>query len=204
MNKEDELKKLKKEMEEDKSLPLRVGATQLVFGEGNPDAEIYFLGEGPGFHEDRLGRPFVGQAGKLLDQLIESIGFKREDVYISNVVRFRPPDNRDPLPEEIEAFRPYVDREIEIVNPKLIVTLGRFSMGKFLLDAKISQVHGKTRTVQWKGKSVIVIPMYHPAAALRSLDVMHKIREDFKIIPEMLKKTEIEKDKNKIEQMNLV
>lgn len=206
MNKKDELKKLKKEMEEDKNLPLREGATQLVFGEGNPDAEIYFLGEGPGFHEDRLGRPFVGQAGKLLDQLIESIGLKRGDVYISNVVRFRPPDNRDPLPGEIEAFRPYVDREIEIVNPKLIVTLGRFSMGKFLLDAKISQVHGKPRTVQWKGKSVIVIPMYHPAAALRSLDIMRQIREDFKIIPEMLKKIEIEKekDRNKTEQMNLV
>lgn len=206
MNKEDELKKLKKEMEEDRSLPLREGATQLVFGEGNPDAEIYFLGEGPGFHEDRLGRPFVGQAGKLLDRLIESIGLKREDVYISNVVRFRPPENRDPLPKEIEAFRPYVDREIGIVNPKLIVTLGRFSMGKFLLDAKISQVHGKPRTVQWKGKSVIVVPMYHPAAALRSLDIMRQIREDFKIIPEMLKKIEIEKekDRNKIEQMNLV
>lgn len=204
MNKEDELKKLKKEMEEDKNLPLREGATQLVFGEGNPDAEIYFLGEGPGFHEDRLGRPFVGQAGKLLDRLIESIGFKREDVYISNVVRFRPPENRDPSLEEIEAFRPYVDREIEIVNPKLIVTLGRFSMGKFLLGVKISQVHGKSKVVQWQGRTIVVVPMYHPAAALRSLDIMRQIREDFKIIPEMLKKTEIEKDRNKIEQMNLV
>lgn len=204
MNKEDELKKLKKEMEEDKNLPLREGATRLVFGEGNPDAEIYFLGEGPGFHEDKLGRPFVGQAGKLLDQLIESIGFKREDVYISNVVRFRPPENRDPSLEEIEAFRPYVDREIEIVNPKLIVTLGRFSMGKFLLGVKISQVHGKSKVVQWQGRTVVVVPMYHPAAALRSLDIMRQIREDFKIIPEMLKKTEIEKDRNKIEQMNLV
>lgn len=204
MNKKDELEKLKKEMEEDKNLPLREGATRLVFGEGNPDAEIYFLGEGPGFHEDRLGRPFVGQAGKLLGRLIESIGFKREDVYISNVVRFRPPENRDPSLEEIEAFRPYVDREIEIVNPKLIVTLGRFSMGKFLLGAKISQVHGKSKVVQWQGRTVVVVPMYHPAAALRSLDIMRQIREDFKIIPEMLKKTEIEKDRNKIEQMNLV
>lgn len=210
MNKEEGLKKLKKEMEEDKSLPLREGTTQLVFGEGNPDAEIYFLGEGPGFHEDRLGRPFVGQAGKLLDQLIESVGFKREDVYISNVVRFRPPENRDPLPAEIEAFRPYVDREIEIVNPRLIVTLGRFSMGKFLPNSKISQVHGKPRTVQWKGKSVTVIPMYHPAAALRSLDIMRQIKEDFKIIPEMLKKIdkETEKDKDKgekdTEQMDLI
>lgn len=208
MNKEEGLKKLKKEMEEDKNLPLREGATQLVFGEGNPDAEIYFLGEGPGFHEDRLGRPFVGQAGKLLDQLIESMGFKREDVYISNVVRFRPPENRDPLPAEIEAFRPYVDREIEIVNPRLIVTLGRFSMGKFLPNSKISQVHGKPRTVQWKGKSVTVIPMYHPAAALRSLDIMRQIKEDFKTIPEMFKKIDKETDKDKgekdTEQMDLI
>lgn len=206
MNKKEELQKLKKKMEDDKNLPLRDDATQLVFGEGNPDSEIYFLGEAPGFHEDRLGRPFVGQAGKLLDQLIESLGLKREEVYISNVVRFRPPENRDPLPVEIEAFRPYVDREIEIVSPKLIVTLGRFSMGKFLPNAKISQVHGKSRTINWHGKNVTVIPMYHPAAALRSLDIMRQIREDFKIIPEMLKKMETEKaqEKNKSEQMNLV
>lgn len=206
MGKKEELEKLKTEMENDKNLPLRDGATRLVFGEGNPDSEIYFLGEAPGFHEDRLGRPFVGQAGKLLDQLIESIGLGRADVYISNVVRFRPPENRDPLPEEIEAFRPYVDSEIDIVNPKLIVTLGRFSMGKFLPGSKISQVHGKPKVVQWQGRTAVVIPMYHPAAALRSLDVMRQIREDFKIIPEMLKKMEIEKEKNrnKIEQMNLV
>lgn len=206
MNKKEELEKLKREMEEDKNLPLRGGATQLVFGEGNPDSEIYFLGEGPGFHEDRLGRPFVGQAGKLLDKLIENIGLKREDVYISNVIRFRPPENRDPLPEEIESFRPYVDREIEIVNPKIIVTLGRFSMGKFLPNAKVSQVHGKPRAINWHGKNVTVIPMYHPAAALRSLDIMRQIREDFKIIPEILRKIEIgeEKEKKSTEQMSLV
>lgn len=206
MDKKEELQKLKKEMEDDRNLPLRDGATQLVFGEGNPDSEVYFLGEGPGFHEDRLGRPFVGQAGKLLDQLIESIGLKRKEVYISNIVRFRPPDNRDPLPEEIEAFRPYVDREIEIINPKIIVTLGRFSMGKFLPSSKITQVHGKARTINRRDKNVTVIPMYHPAAALRSLEIMRQIREDFKIIPEALKKIETgeEKDRNKIEQMNLV
>lgn len=212
MSKQEELQKLKREMEEDKNLPLREEATQLVFGEGNPDSEIYFLGEAPGFHEDRLGRPFVGQAGKLLDQLIESIGLRREDVYISNVVRFRPPQNRDPFPEEIEAFRPYVDMEIETINPKLVVTLGRFSMGKFLPGAKISQVHGKPKVVQWQGRTITVIPMYHPAAALRSLDIMRQIREDFRVIPEALKKIEIEKalpaqagqEEKKAEQMNLV
>lgn len=208
-DKAEELKKLKKELEEDEGLPLRDGATQLVFGEGDPDSEIYFLGEAPGFNEDRLGRPFVGQAGKLLDQLVEGIGLKREQVYISNVVRFRPPGNRDPLPEEIEAFRPYVDREIKIVAPKIVVTLGRFSMGKFFPNAKISQIHGKQRVVNWNGKSISVIPMYHPAAALRSIDIMRQIREDFRVIPEMLKKIKNkeekgEGEKNNGEQMSLV
>ncbi len=213
MNKKEELEKLKREMEEDKDLPLRSGATQLVFGEGNPDSRIYFIGEAPGFHEDRLGRPFVGQAGKLLDFLIETIGLKREDVYISNVVRFRPPENRDPLPEEILAFQPYVDREIEIINPKLIVTLGRFSMAKFLPGVLISKVHGKARTVMFRGKDVTVLPMYHPAAALRSTDLMRQLREDFKRIPEVLKELEDkiteEKDKQSLstikgEQMGLL
>ncbi|MAG59349.1 hypothetical protein CMO96_00980 [Candidatus Woesebacteria bacterium] len=206
MNKIEELEKVKKEMEDDKSLPLREGATRLVFGEGNPDAEIYFIGEGPGYNEDQQGRPFVGQAGQLLDRLVESIGMKREDVYISNVVRFRPPSNRDPQPEEIAAFQPYVDREIEVVDPKVIVTLGRFSMGKFLPGAKISSVHGKPQVVEWKGESLAVVPMYHPAAALRAGAIMEQIREDFKIIPEVLerRKQDVQEKKAKGEQMSLV
>lgn len=209
MGKKEELEKLKKEMENDKSLPLREGATQLVFGDGNPDAEVYCLGEGPGYHEDQQGKPFVGQAGQLLNQLLQSINLKREDVYISNVVRFRPPQNRDPLPEEIVAFQPYVDREIEIINPKIIVTLGRFSMAKFLPYVKISSVHGKPAVIEWRGRKITVVPMYHPAAALRSLEIMRQIREDFQIIPQVLKKdeearkVEIE-EKNKPEQMRLV
>lgn len=202
MNKKEELRKLKREIEDDKSLPLRKGATQLVFGEGNPNADVYFIGEAPGFHEDRLGRPFVGQAGKLLNRLIESIGMRREDVYISNVVRFRPPNNRDPEPSEITAFQPYVDREIEIVDPKIIVTLGRFSMNKFLPNEYISKIHGKPRRVKWRGKDVTVIPMYHPAAALRNGEIMHKIEEDFKVIREVLKK--IREEEKKPEQMNLI
>lgn len=179
MTKGEQLQRLKLAMQEDKNLPLRKTATQLVFGEGNPDAEIYFLGEAPGYYEDQKGRPFVGQAGKLLDQLIESIGLKREDVYISNIVRFRPPQNRDPLPEEIKAFEPYVDQEIKIINPKIIVTLGRFSMNKFLPGAKISLVHGQIKNIFWNGKNMTLIPMYHPAAALRSETVMKQIKEDF-------------------------
>lgn len=203
MSKEERLKQLRAQMEEDKSLPLREGATQLVFGEGNPDSEIYFLGEAPGYWEDQKGRPFVGLAGKLLDELIQSLGLKREDVYISNVVRFRPPENRDPLPSEIAAFAPYVDAEIEIINPKIIVTLGRFSMGKFLPDVKISQVHGQIKQVHFRGKEIIVIPMYHPAAALRAGDIMKRLKEDFKVIPDALKLTPPEPD-TKPEQLSLV
>ena len=205
MDKQAKLLKLKKQLEEDKNLPLREGATQLVFGEGNPDAEIYFLGEAPGYWEDQKGRPFVGQAGKLLDELIESIGFKRDDVYISNVVRFRPPENRDPTDSEIAAFVPYVDREISLINPKVIVTLGRFSMGKFLPGEKISRVHGKMKKVFWKGKNTVIVPMYHPAAALRNGEVMKQLKEDFKQIPEALKNTDVEEEqKPKVEQLSLV
>jgi len=182
MTKNEELTSLKKKMEEDMSLPLRSGATQLVFGEGNSDARVYFLGEGPGYHEDKLGRPFVGMAGKLLDQTLKEIGLERKDVYISNVVRFRPPENRDPEPQEIVAFQPYVDEEIRIINPEIIVTLGRFSMGKFLLNVKISAVHGKPFFVEFLRREVLVIPMYHPAAALRRGEVLKDFKEDFKII----------------------
>lgn len=185
-SKQPQLQELKEKMQADSSLPLRNQATQLVFGEGNPDTKLYFLGEAPGYWEDQKGRPFVGQAGKLLDQTLESISLKREDVYISNVVRFRPPENRDPLPEELAAFDPYVDREIEIINPQIIVTLGRFSMGKFLPGVKISQVHGKIQKIHWKGKEMTIIPMYHPAAALRNGDVMRQFKEDFKVIPQIL------------------
>lgn len=195
MNKAEKLNKLKQRMEEDKSLPLREGATQLVFGEGSPDADIYFFGEAPGFWEDQKARPFVGQSGRLLDEAMQGIGLKREGVYISNIVRFRPPENRDPTDEEIAAFAPYIDEEIEIIDPKIIVTLGRFSMGKFIPGVKISQIHGKPRTIKWKGKDLILLPMYHPAAALRAGAVMKEFKEDFKRIPELLKKApEPEKD----------
>lgn len=214
MNKSEELLRLKEKMQNDVSLPLREGATQLVFGEGNCDTELYFLGEAPGYYEDRDGRPFVGLAGKLLDQLIQSIGYARSDVYISNVVRFRPPANRDPLPEEIEAFQPYVDKEIEIINPKVIVTLGRFSMGKFLPEARISQVHGQVFNVDWNGKKVTVIPMYHPAAALRSTAILASIKEDFAKIKEFLEGKEssnsventenLESEKEEVNQLSLI
>lgn len=186
MSKQQQLNDLKTKMQQDMSLPLREQATQLVFGEGSPDAKIYFLGEAPGFYEDRDGRPFIGQAGKLLSQLIESIGLTRPEVYISNIVRFRPPENRDPLPEEIDAFKPYVDEEIMIIDAPIIVTLGRFSMNKFLPDTKISQVHGQIFDKNLNGKIVKILPMYHPAAALRAGAVMNLLKQDFQKIKQQL------------------
>lgn len=195
MTKQQRLDNLKQRMGEDKSLPLRSGATQLVFGEGNPGSKLYFLGEAPGYYEDREGRPFVGQAGKLLNKTLEEIGLSREEIYISNIVRFRPPDNRDPNPDEIAAFQPYVDEEIGIVGAPIIVTLGRFSMGKFLPNVKISVVHGQPRRIEWNGKSLVVMPMYHPAAALRSDTVMKQFQEDFKKLPKLIEQME-KKDKD--------
>ncbi|OGF87722.1 hypothetical protein A3B19_02090 [Candidatus Giovannonibacteria bacterium RIFCSPLOWO2_01_FULL_46_32] len=182
MNKNEALENLKSEMEADKSLPL-VGEANLVFGEGSQDAEAMFIGEGPGFHEDRLIRPFVGQAGKLLDKLLAGIKWPRESVYITNIIKRRPPENRDPLSEEIEAYKPYLTRQIEIISPKMIVALGRFSMAYFLPEAKISRDHGKVQKIDGR----VVVSLYHPAAALRSTQVLKELEEDFKKLPELLK-----------------
>jgi len=156
--------------------------TNAVPGEGPSSAEIMFVGEGPGFHEDRQGRPFVGAAGQYLEELLASIGMTREDVYITNVVKCRPPQNRDPLPDEIEACRPYLDRQIELIHPKLIVTLGRFSMNLFMPEAQISQVHGRPRKIQ----GIVYYPIYHPAAGLHQPRWKTIIEEDFQRIPQVL------------------
>jgi len=186
MGTREELEKIAKRVEKCTRCPLYKKATNPVPGEGNPNAEIMFVGEGPGYWEDQKGRPFVGQAGKLLDQLLVSIKLTRKEVFIGNMVKHRPPGNRDPLPEEIKACQPFLDEQIEIINPKIIVTLGRFSMAKFLPDEKISQIHGQARFVNWEGKKLIVLPMYHPAAALRRGEVMRQIKEDFLKIPQLL------------------
>lgn len=186
MDKITKLSQLKSQMEADLSLPLRTPETTLVFGDGNPDAKIYFLGEAPGFHENKQGKPFVGMAGKLLTQTLNEIGIQRGEVYISNVVRFRPPENRDPTPEELAAFAPYIDSEIKIIGPKIIVTLGRFSMGKFLPEVKISQVHGQKKLINYQGEDYILVPMYHPAAALRAGAVLQQFKQDFQILKTLL------------------
>jgi uracil-DNA glycosylase family 4 len=161
---------------------LAQGRTNAVPGEGPASAAIMFIGEGPGFHEDRLGRPFVGAAGKFLEELLAKIGLKREDVYIANVVKCRPPGNRDPQPEEIEACRPYLDKQIETVRPRLVATLGRFSMQRYFPGASISRIHGQPKRVG----SVIYYPMFHPAAALHQPRWRTLVEEDFARMPELL------------------
>src|SRR5687768_15695503 len=154
-----------------------------VPGEGPAQAEIMFIGEGPGFHENEQGRPFVGAAGKFLDQLLAQAGVTRADVFIGNVVKCRPPGNRDPLPDELAACDPYLEAQIDAINPSIIVTLGRFSMNKFIPGVKISAVHGEMRKVGDR----FVIPMFHPAAALHQAALKPAILADFAKLPEQLK-----------------
>ena len=165
-----------------KKCALAQGRTNTVPGEGPEHAEIMFIGEAPGFHENRLGRPFVGAAGKFLEELLASIGMQRTQVYICNVVKCRPPENREPLPNEIELCRPYLDMQIALVKPRMIVTLGRYSMARFLPKASISRAHGTpTRVGDW-----IVLPMFHPAAALHQPRYREDIERDFLQIPRIL------------------
>ena len=153
-----------------------------VPGEGPSNAAIMFIGEGPGFHENEQGLPFVGPAGHFLDELLVGIGIKREDVFIANVVKCRPPGNRDPLLGELEACSSYLDRQIQVINPRVIVTLGRFSMAKFFPHTRISQVHGQA--MQVKGR--LIVPMYHPAAALHQPSLKATIERDFAKLPDMI------------------
>lgn len=150
-----------------------------VPGEGPFNADIMFIGEGPGFYENEQGRPFVGQAGKFLEELLAEVGLTREQVFITNVVKCRPPGNRDPLPEELAACNGYLDRQIEAINPCIIVTLGRFSMAKFLPNTKISDIHGRSSWVN----SRLIVPMYHPAAALHQPSLKSVLIQDFKGLP---------------------
>src|SRR5947208_15311635 len=156
------LKEVAAEVSTCASCDLCKSRTRAVPGEGNPQAKILFIGEGPGFHEDKQGRPFVGPSGQLLQELLKSINLKREDVFITNVVKCRPPNNRDPLPTEIDACNDYLDRQIAAIKPRIVVTLGRYSMVKFFGNEKISAIHGRAR----KKEGYVCIAMYHPAAGL--------------------------------------
>lgn len=158
---------------------LHIGRKNAVPGEGPANAELLFIGEGPGFHENEQGRPFVGAAGKFLEELLASIGLKREDVFICNVVKCRPPGNRDPQTDEIDACSSYLERQINTVNPKAIITLGRFSMARYFPKARISAIHGQAKTVDGR----LIIPMYHPAAALHQPSLRQVVEEDFAKLP---------------------
>jgi DNA polymerase len=161
--------------------------TQVVFGSGSPNADLMFVGEAPGFHEDKQGVPFVGAAGKLLGKLLEGIGLSRDDVYVANVLKCRPPGNRDPLPEEIQACEGHLFRQIELIQPTLVATLGNFATK--LLSGKpagITQVHGRSQQVVLGGNPVTLYPIFHPAAALYTPRMLQVLEEDFRRIPELL------------------
>lgn len=166
---------------------LAQGRTQVVFGSGSPDADLMFVGEAPGFHEDQQGVPFVGQAGKLLDKLLGGIGLSRADVMVVNVIKCRPPGNRDPLPDEIAACEPHLFRQIELIEPKLVATLGNFAT-KLLSGrpAGITRVHGQEQEVTLGTRTVHLYPLYHPAAALYTPSMLKVLEEDFSRIPALL------------------
>jgi len=176
--------------------PLWTGRTQAVPGEGDPDTEVVLIGEGPGFNEDRLGRPFVGRAGELLVRLLATLGWRREEVFITNVVKCRPPENRDPEPAEVAACAPYLRRQLEILDPALIVTLGRHSMGRFMPGARIGAAHGTMAPVEPStgARDALVYALYHPAAALRSTEVERQSYDDVAGIPAVLQEARRRRD----------
>ena len=166
---------------------LAEGRTQVVFGNGDSKADLMFVGEAPGFHEDQQGVPFVGQAGKLLDQLLAGIGLTRDMVFVANVLKCRPPGNRDPMPDEIEACESHLFRQVELIEPKVVATLGNFSTK--LLSGKqlgITRVHGQEQQVTLGGRNVLLYPLYHPAAALYTPAMLKVLQEDFRRIPELI------------------
>lgn len=169
--------------------------TKAVPGEGNPHARIMLIGEGPGWHEDQQGLPFVGNAGKFLNELLAIAGVNRSDVFITNVVKCRPPGNRDPLPDEIAACAPYLDRQIAAIDPDVIVTLGRFSMARWFPGERISKIHGQPK----KDGRRLIVPMYHPAAALHQAALKGSIEEDFAKLPKFL--AEVERERLKISEV---
>jgi len=192
MNKAEQLDQIRADILKNKACPaLAAQATNLVMGDGNIDADIVLIGEAPGKNEDEQGLPFVGAAGKFLNEMLEDSGMARGDVYITNIVKYRPPNNRDPEPEEKAEFWPYLLRQLEVIDPKVIVTLGRHSMEYFLPDARISVIHGQPKRVSLDGsdRAWTVLPLYHPAAALYNGSMRDTLLEDFKKLPTIIEKT---------------
>lgn len=209
-DKQQQLDEIREKILRDKVTPqLKETATQLVFGDGNPDADILFIGEAPGKNEDQQGKPFVGAAGKFLNEMLEMVDLKREDVYITNIVKYRPPNNRDPLPDEKAAFLPYLQAQLEVIQPKIVVTLGRHSMNCFLPDLQISKIHGQPKRIRINmrnqaerikqgetgvspesshGVAIVIMPLFHPAAALYNGGMRQTLIDDFAKIPIILEK----------------
>jgi len=178
----DELATLEQEVSACPLCDLSRTRKRAVPGEGRVDAEVMFIGEGPGFNEDQQGRPFVGPAGRLLNELLASIGLARDQVYITNVVKCRPPNNRDPMPQEIAACAPYLERQLALIKPKVVVTLGRYSMAKFFPGASITKIHGQPKRIG----ATFYFPMFHPAAALRQESYMAAVKADMLKIPALI------------------
>jgi DNA polymerase len=165
-------------------------ATNLVMGDGNLDSDIVFIGEAPGKNEDLQGLPFVGAAGKFLNEMLAAAGLERKDVYITNIVKYRPPNNRDPLPEEKAAFWPYLLQQLQIINPKVVITLGRHSMEYFLPGMKIGAVHGQPKRIQFGEHKIVIMPLFHPAAALYNGSLRQTLIDDFLRVPDVIKQIE--------------
>ena len=166
--------------------PLYKTATQSVPGSGNPNSQIVFVGEAPGYFEDQKGLPFVGNSGKLLDKLLASISLNREDIFICNILKHRPPQNRDPLPEEIKVCTPFLKAQLKAISPKIIITLGRFAMDFFIKNVQISRIHGQILPIKWQGLDFTLIPVYHPSAGLRNGAMLTALQQDFKTIGKYL------------------
>ncbi|NTW26879.1 MAG: uracil-DNA glycosylase [Candidatus Moranbacteria bacterium] len=188
MTNSEKLIQLNKQVSACSKCALRKNCSRVVFGSGNPEAQIMFIGEAPGKKEDELGIPFVGSTGRILDKMFESIRIKREEVYLTNICKCRPPENRDPLPEEIQECWPWLEKQIAIIKPKIIVTLGKYALNSFLPKAKISEVHGKIITINIpKLGEVKLFPIHHPAAARINRKTRALFEEDFAKIPALLK-----------------
>lgn len=191
MNKQSALDQLAAEITAKNITPeLAAQATNLVMGDGTVDADIVFIGEAPGKNEDLQGLPFVGTAGKFLNEMLTGVGLERKDVYITNIVKYRPPNNRDPLPEEKQAFWPYLVKQLQIIQPKIIITLGRHSMEYFLPGMKISEVHGEPKRVAFGDQKIVIMPLFHPAAALYNGGLRQTLIDDFARVPQVISKIE--------------
>ncbi len=186
MSVQEEIKKIAHQIKNCQKCPLYKNATNAVPGGPNPDTEIVFIGEAPGHWEDQKGIPFCGRSGNLLNKMLNTINLDRGDVFIGNILKHRPPNNRDPQPEEITACTPYLKKQLLAIKPKIVITLGRFALNYFIPDVYISKVHGQPREIKWQGLDLLLYPLYHPAAGLRNGNVKTDLKNDFLKIPDII------------------